>query len=224
MPECVLRSTLASSPLVRLLGDATPDGADAAGMDFAERLSLWLNAFDAIALQSAHQAIRAQAATPVRPPAMPADAREDVQRVRSVLARLVAQDLPAPDGDDEPGYAPFHARHLELQRQMDLMIAPLRAHLRDTLARTSSSLRQLAALDLAMGQALGAREQALLPQVGKLLKRRFAQARAAQAADGEGLRAFTQEWREALLAELDLRLAPCVALAEALVTESRNPR
>jgi hypothetical protein len=218
-----LRSTLASSPLVRLLGDPAPGAPEATGMDFAERLSLWLGPVEAIELQSAHQAIRGQAAAPVRPQAATTDAREDVQRVRSVLARLVARELPA-DECDEPGYAAFHERHLELQRQMDLMVPPLRQHLREALARTSPALRQLAALDAAMAQALAAREQARLPQVGKLLQRRFARWRAAAADGGEDLASFTRGWREALLAELDLRLAPCVGLAEALVQETRNPR
>jgi hypothetical protein len=236
----VLHSTLAGSPLVRLLGDTAPRDPEAPGMDVAERLSLWLHAFDAIDLQAAHQAIRA-----VRTPAAgkPSNSRaptpgltQDVQRVRSVLAKAIAQDpaaLAAGKAADPPspeaGYRIYHERHAELQQQMELMIGPLRAHVRETLGRASAKLRQLAALDAALAQVLGPREQALLPRIPVLLKRRFEQLRLAHAQavadgaqddDGAGWRdTFAGEWRQALLAELDLRLAPVAGLAEALAND-----
>jgi hypothetical protein len=207
-------------------------------MDVAERLSLWLNAFDAIGLQAAHQAIRT-----VRTPAAgkPSNRRapapalaQDVQRVRSVLAKAIAQDPVALAGDPpaaaDAGYRVYQERHAELQRQMDLMIEPLRAHVRETLGRASAPLRQLAALDAALAQVLGPREEALLPRIPVLLKRRFEQLRLAHAQavadgaqdddDGAGWReTFAGEWRQALLAELDLRLAPVTGLAEALAND-----
>lgn len=192
-------------------------------MDFAERLSLWLTAFDAIGLQSAHQAIqRIEGAAPplARPAQGTGSLDEDLARVRSVLARAIGRDpvallagpQPAPD---DLGYAPYQQRHLELQRQMEQMIAPLRDHVRQALCRLSPALRQLALLDAAFAQALAAREQLLLNRLPALLKRRFEQVRRTQAAAQD----FGRLWREALLAELDLRLAPVAGLVDA----ARNP-
>lgn len=240
--DLFLRSTFGRSRLVRLLGEWAPIEA-ASGMDFAERLALWLDPFDGIQLQAARQAVRAVASAPPRAagarPPRPAEIAQDVQRVRGTLAQAIAQDplalaavpLPprgaaagggsgAPPGD--AGYAPFRQRHLELQRQMEMLIAPLREHVRQALARGSPALRGLAVLDAALEPVLARREQALLPLVPALLKRRFEQLRRAhEAAGGDGgwLDAFAGDWRRALLAELDLRLEPVAGLAEALTND-----
>lgn len=211
-----MRSTFGSSRLVRLLGGGTPLAAEAPGGDFAERLSLWLNAFDAIRLQSAHQAIRAIRAPAAasgsgRAAARP-DLAGDLQRVRSTLAKAIARD-PLAGAADETGYAPWRERHLELQRQMELMIRPLRDHARQVLACRSPRLRQLAALDAVLDETLAPREQALLPTVVALLERRHEQL-------APGPRdAFADDWRQALLAELELRLEPVAGLVEALAQE-----
>jgi hypothetical protein len=204
-----LRSPPGHSRLVRQLAPWVQPAAEPSGPDFAERMSLWLGAFDAIRLQSAHQAVRSiPAGAPARRPVRGPDLGEDVRRVRSVLAKAVAQPLDAP----EPGYAPWQQRHLELQRQMEMMIGPLREHARLALGRHSPRLRRLAVLDAAMEQMLAPREQALLPKLAALLKRRHAQL----AAEGAPTERFASEWRDTLLAELDLRLEPVAGLAEAL--------
>ena len=184
-------------------------------MDFAERMSLWLNAFDAITLQSAHQTVRsvapaAPAAVRVRAP----DLGEDLRRVRSVLAKAIAQDVET----DDTGYAAYQKRHLDLQRQMELMVGPLREHVRLAASRAGARLRQLAVLDAAFEQMLARREQALLPKLPALLKRRYEQLRA----DAAPPETFATEWRHALLAELDLRLEPVTGLVEALRNEMNN--
>ena len=219
-----MRSTLSASRLVRQLAQAFPVEADASGMDFAERLGLWLGAFDAIHLQSAHQAVRGLGAAPAaarlpRPP----DLAADLERARGVLARAIALD-PLADHDGDPAWAPFPQRHGELQRQMEQMIGALRGHVRQSLARLSPRLRQLAALDAAMEQVLGPREQALLPTAAALLRQRFEQLRREPTGDdGAWLATFRGEWQQALLAELELRLEPVAGLVDALTQESRNP-
>lgn len=210
-----LRSTFGSSRLVRQLAPWVQPAAEPPAPDFAERMSLWLGAFGAIQLQAAHQAVRsipagAGAVRATRPP----DLGEDLRRVRSVLAKAIAQ----PVDTSEPGYAPWQQRHLELQRQMETMIVALREHARLVLGRRSPRLRQLAVLDAAMEQMLAPREQALLPKVVTLLKRRHAQ----HLAEGAAPELFASEWRQALLAELDLRLEPVQGLADALRKEARN--
>jgi hypothetical protein len=210
-----LRSTFGSSSLVRLLGTPAPAPAQPPGMDFAERLSLWLNAFDAIGLQAAHQSLRSLDAGTQAAPATNAPAvGEDLRRVRSVLAKAVAQ----PVDTSVAGYAPWHQRHQELQRQMEMMIAPLREHVRQAVSRVSPRLRQLAVLDAAFGQVLARREQALLPKAATLLRKRCEQQHAA----GTPAADFAADWQQALLAELDLRLEPVAGLVEALDNELKN--
>jgi len=244
-----LRSTFSSSTLVRLLGEWAPVDAPASGMDFAERLSLWLNAFDAIGLQAAHQSIRAiTTAAPAAPargsqarPPQAGDLAEDVRRVRAALGSAIARDPLVPAGHSNAiagpaappdGYAPYHQRHLELQRQMEQMIAPLRDHVRQALYRTSPRLRQLAALDAVVEHVIAPREQALLPAAAALLQRRFEQLRLAHRQDLEAAQrpaeparwpaAFASDWRRALLAEVDLRLEPVSGLVDALDNELKN--
>jgi len=217
-----LPATFSHSRLVRLLGQDVPADFEPPGMDFAERLSLWLNAFDAIGLQAAHQVVRAiGSAAGGQPPAArkAPTLAEDFRRARSVLAEVIARE-PVPDDAGDAGFAPYPQRHLQLQRQMEQMVAALRDHVRQALARLSPGLRQLATLDAAFEQVLAAREQALLASVPARLQRRFAQLRAAEG----GLQAFHQEWRDALRAELDLRLEPVAGLIDALDNEFKNRR
>jgi hypothetical protein len=220
-----LRSTVSSSRLVRLLAEGLPEDAPPSGMDFAERVSLWLNAFDAINLQSAHQAVRAIASAAPKQ-AAPArgrtrDVAEDFRQVRAVLAQAIALDPVALDAHvDDGGFGPYRRRQQDLQRQMEQMVGALRDHVRQVLARTSVRLRQLATLDAAMEQLLARREQALLPGAPALLERRFA---AARAQDAEWRTAYAPQWRQLLLAELELRLEPVAGLIDALDKE-RNDR
>lgn len=243
-----MHSDFSSSRLVRLLGAWAPV-APAPGMDFAERLGLWLNAFDAIKLQSALQALRVVPAAPARPSKLPAKAlQEQLQRVRAALAHAIAQDPVALSGADpkDPGYVPFQRRHGELQRHMEQMLVPLREQVRQALAQGSPRQRQLAALDAVMLEVLAPREQQFLAGLPALLARRFEQRRQAhrdapgaaqavlaldahaplpdEATDGGApqalaLQAFADDWRQALLAELDLRLEPVVGLLAALNNE-----
>jgi hypothetical protein len=216
-----LHSTFAASGLVRLLGAWTPVEREAGGMDVAERASLWFSAFDAIRLQAVHQSIRAAQARPQETRAVDAQAlAAQVQRVRSTLARAIAQDLPEPG--TPPEFIAFQRRHLELQRLMEMAIAPLRDHVRQAIAHASGRLRQLAALDEAMEQVLAAREQALLPTTAALMERRFAQLRTSAADDW--LQTFEADWRQALLCELDLRLQPATGLLDALVQDTETDR
>jgi hypothetical protein len=234
-------STFTPSPLLRLLGESA--SVEAGGMDFAERLALWLNAFDAIRLQSVHQAlgpVATQAPRQAQSLARQAEALgQDLQRVRGALAHAIAhdpvelarlapallprrgaRDAPAQPEPAEASYKPYRERHLELQRQMDMMIAPLREHVRQALARASTRLRQLAVLDATLEEVMARREQAVLPAAPALLEPRFRQLR--QSEDPAWRQVFEQHWRDTLLAEVDLRLQPVTGLVEALRNESNR--
>ena len=224
-----MRSTPTSSPLVRLLGEWATVDAEPPGMDFAERLSLWFNAFDAIHLQSLHQGIRgiptaAAAPAPARGAraARTANLDEDFRQVRGVLSKTISDGPLAQD--DASTYTAWQRRHLELQRQMEQMVGALREHVREVLAQKSARLRQLATLDAALDQLLARREQSLLPRVGALLQQRFKQVRTGALEGEDWLDTFGREWRQALLSELDLRLEPVAGLIDAHRNEWNNPR
>jgi hypothetical protein len=221
-----LRSTFSSSRLQRLLAAHAPMEMNADGPDFAERLSLWVNAFDAIGLQSAQQGIQAIRTAAGGQSAEPTPARlhaieEDVRWVRATLTQAIAQDPESLHA----GQAAYQHRHLELQRHMEQAIGPLRERTRQAIAQVSPSLHKLAALDALFEHLLAAREQALLPTTASLLERRQTQLRAQPSpnepdgAPGYDPQAFPREWRQALLAELDLRLEPVTGLVAALANE-----
>ncbi len=233
-------------------GLAPPAGPGQPGLDFAEHLGLWVSAFDAIRLQSALQALRggAPASAGALKASTLAELEAQVQRVRGALAHAIGQDPRALAAQpDDPGEAAFVRRHTELQRHMDQMLGPLREQVRRTLSQGSPRLRQIAALDAVLQQVLAAREQQLLAALPPLLARRFRQLRPAQArppdpqagadpqtllaleaappdaapaAPTAWLDAFTADWQQALLAELDLRLEPVAGLLAALTSELKN--
>ena len=241
-----MHSHLLSTPLVRLLGAWMPaDPAAAPGMDFAERLSLWVGPVEAIALEAAHRALpRMNAPLPARSRApaprqadLAARLTEDVQRVRDTLVHAIAQDplpppVPGADPAKDAAWSTYLQQHLHLQRRMERMIDPLREHVRETLAGASAGLRQLAAMDAVLAQTLAVRQERLLPTLPALLQKRYddlrAQHRAALQAlgaedhparwrdEGAWLRRFEQDWREALRAEVELRLEPVLGLVEAM--------
>lgn len=223
------------SSLIRLLRDAGALDADdaAAPPDFAQVLGLWLNAFDAVALHAALQSMPTLAAAAPQPLAASVALVADGERLRATLAAAIdgaagAAGAPAPgkwalpqtaseaaavEAAAAADYATHYKRHLDLQRQMELRIAPFRAHVRQHLRSRSQALAQLAALDEVLEQTLGAREQRLLASVPVFLERRFdALRRSGEAALG----AFDAEWRAVLRAELDHRLQPVLGLMDAL--------
>ncbi|PUE48845.1 hypothetical protein B9Z47_04750 [Limnohabitans sp. 2KL-1] len=163
----------------------------------------------------------------------------------SGLARI---DMPPPTLDEplEPktAYEPYRRFHAAHQRQMETSLHSLRSQVRGQLGKCPGPLQQLATLDAAFENILGEREAMLLGKVAKLLEKGFAQAvkqhikqqaeahalvttEAAHAAStavnpGSWLMAFRQTLRTALLAELDTRLQPTLALLEAF--ESQTPQ
>ena len=242
-----LRSDFSSSRLVRLLGAWSPASLSAAepGMDFAERLGLWVSAFDAIKLQAAQRTERVVPAAPARQVSAAARAlHEQMQRVRAALAHAIAQDPLALAGADPmvPAYAPFQRRHAELQRHMEQMLLPLREQVRLALSQAGGPLPDLARLDAAVHDMLAPREQQLLATLPAHLARRFDQLRQQASVpdwdvanvgpapesrsfvhwtqeSGSWLAAFSDDWQQALLAELDLRLEPVTGLLAALNNE-----
>ncbi len=128
----------------------------------------------------------------------------------------------------------YHAGH---QRQMQAIIRSLRVQLRGMLHKGSLRHRQLATLDALFDNVLIGREARLLEQIGSAFEKRFARARQlhlqqlAQAAEADEPAPRSEPWlaplladmRQALLAELDLRLQPVLGLIEALTHDKTTP-
>lgn len=197
MTQAVSRTRFNSAGLVRILAElAVADVADPK-QTFAERLGEWLDFKDALALYSALNS----AATGAPSRAAPAAAlRGQLVQVRGELAAAVAAAgttqpggtnlaLPTPLPNAAPesaaDFAPFHRYYLAHQRAMAAAVSPLRASARTALAGQSAALRQLAALDAVLDQALAAREASLLATVPVLLGKRFAHLYAAHRRERE---------------------------------------
>ncbi len=239
------RTSFNSSRLVRLLADFSVTEVAEAKQPFAERLGLWLDFTDAMALYSAlHENVGNGATTQAS--ANPA-IEEEFVRLRHALAESIATDgvlktgnvrikLPTPAAhlavESAADFSPYHRYYLAHQRDMAAGIGPLRGKARAALAGQSPASQRLAALDAVMDQAMATRERNLLAMVPLLLAKRFEHLyKAHQAARGETpvaddpaqwmqtggwLAAYCRDMQAVLLAELDLRLEPVAGLIEAL--------
>jgi hypothetical protein len=213
------------SGLVRLLGDWFPVGAEVSRLDAAERMGQWLSVPDTIALRTAHRSIQAIRSAPGAS-SPPGDLSQELQRVRETLVRSILASASEDAAEVDTDFALIQQRYLEQQRRMEMSIDALRGHARDTLAKCSPRLAQLAALDASLEHLLGAREQQLLSAVPAFLKKRFDQLRRQQADANEAdpptldwTAAFAQDFQQALLAELDTRLEPIKGMIDALSNE-----
>ena len=223
-----MRSHFNRSALVRQIAAWQAAPADAPRQDVAERLGDWLNVADAITLHSANRTIPAITAAKAAPgmgkaaDASAASLNAETTQVRATLTKSITTRPFGPKLDAATDYPLYHQRYVDQQRRMEMSIDALRAHVRQVLSQTSPRLAQLAALDAVLAQMLGGREQKLLGTVPTFLKARFKDLHKshASAPDSAWLDSFEQEFQQALLAELDLRLQPIVGMMEALGHET----
>lgn len=225
--------------------------AEPSRQDFAERLSLWLDGFDAVTLDAAHQSVRVvdEGRHAHLRPAAPAALQARLHRVRAALVQAILADhgagqpgpwvqsprlpagaTPATEAETSVPFTPYRQHYLELQRHMESQVGTLRAALRQALCGASPPLRQLAALDAVWEQVLEERTQKQLASVPRLLERRFENLRhATQQPDpalwrepGGWLDVFDKDMRQVLLAEMEMRLEPVVGLLEAWMNTPRT--
>jgi hypothetical protein len=244
-PFTVLSSTFsAPSSLVRLLSDTVSVPVDVSRQDFAEQLSQWLGALDAVTLHGTHQSLKSVVgSSPLgASPHSPAALEAHFQRVRSALVARVSEPVRLPDGAHEGGqsasrllraaaeaplaageasFAPYRQHCQALQRHMGLKIATLRAQVRQVLSHGAAPLRQLAELDAVWEQMLTARETKLLGTVPAVLEQRFEHLRRSGAP--EPLARYAHEQQAVLLAELNVRLLPVAGLVEAFAQHHHRP-
>lgn len=249
MARALTRTNLHNSRLIRVLTDLAMLDAIAPATGFAETLGSWLDLNDAITLCAVHNASAA-----AKPPKTPARAESgagtamggELVRVRTALSDSItrgskprvtrhAPKLDAPI-DAATAFEPYRRHYLAHQRDMDTRIGPLRAQVRDSLAKASPALRTLAALDSVFDGILCERESKLLARLPWLMEQRFAQLHqtyqqgAVEAAHadnpslwmtpGAWMTRFEHELQTVLLAELDVRLQPTVGLIEALENQT----
>lgn len=248
MTRVLTRTHFHGSKLIRVLADLALVDVTGSGHGFAEKLGQWLSLNDTITLHAAHTSgitappAPTQAAKSVHSAAM----SQEFNRIRTALVNSITRmgptsggrtrlDLPALTPglplDTAAAYEPYRRHHVAQQRDMELRVRPLRAKVREVLARVSPTLRQLASLDAVFDASLCERESRLLATLPTLLEQRFehlfkthqqtlAQRQqdddpASWLREGGWLARFGQELQTVLLAELDLRLLPTLGLIEA---------
>jgi hypothetical protein len=229
MTRALTRTSFHSAELVRVLADLSLLHSVEQGAAFAEKLSQWVSFTDAITLSAVHSA---STTTPSgMPEGVTSGQRTAIdkafERVQAGLVRAIGrlpQELSAPEADalDDPVFAfePYRRHYQAQQREIELKLSPLRAHVREVLGQSSPKLRKLAALDAALDGILGEREGRLLQKLPSLLEKRFKHLRKLHPDATDWLSGFGREMQTLLRAELDLRMQPVLGLIEACDQES----
>jgi Protein of unknown function (DUF3348) len=216
---------LQGSPLVQLLAQLALIDRPTTPPSFVEGMGRWLGWQHAIPLSAVLQAAPAAAvhAPCVRTGAPPMAA--EFTRVHDALIRAIADDT-ATLSEDGLDFVPWRRRYTGLQQAMEAAITPLRAQLRDAMARLSPAGARLAALDAALARALAAPEQAQLAQMPALLNKHFTRLRPAHPVtdpQAPWLQTFRQDLQRLLRAELALRLQPARGLLDTLCGTPQGP-
>lgn len=249
MTRTLTRTNFNSSKLTRTLADlGVLDPKDASDA-LAEKLGQWISFTDAISLSAVPKANPVELALGV-PSSVTVSLGQEFARQRGALESSMTHngasttgktpiELPRPQPgaslEEASAYAPYRRYHQAHQRNMELKVRPLRAKVREAVAKASPRLKPLAMLDATFEQVLSDNETRLLSTVPALLEQRFKhllqthqQSLAEQPRTdnidlwmkpGGWLGRFCNELQTVLLAELDLRLQPSVGLIEALHSE-----
>jgi hypothetical protein len=213
-----------------MLTRLTDVDAPQSGASLPDRLSLWLDWKQAIALSTALDGKPSEPPDDV--PAFGKAAEDECLRSRDALIQAIATDrafattaqreaqgMPSLDAAND--YAPLRQRYIALQRKIQATTGSLRGNLRDMLSRESPELARLAEVDAVMELALSPREQSLLGKLPTLLGEYFdglrqrAQANSAEPS-AAWLDVFRKDMQSVLLAELDVRFQPVEGLLAAL--------
>jgi hypothetical protein len=247
MTRALTRTHFHSSQLIRTLADLAVLETAGPATAFGEKLGLWIDFADAIALTGVLNANNLDARSAVQATAGVSVA-EEFAKSRASLEGAIRKSsspntgrtraelsLPTLDEplEDAKLYTPLRRYHQAHQRDMENSVRSVRARVRDGVAMAAPHLQQLVALDAAYEGILSEREARLLANLPSLMEKRFNHLRKAymqtQPAEdqpalwmkpGAWLARFCTELQTVLLAELDLRLQPAVGLLEALHSET----
>lgn len=226
MTRALTRTRFHSARLVRVLADLSLLDTVEQGDAFAEKLGQWVSFTDAITLSAVHSASPSGPSLAAKSSAslVLGKAFEAVQAgLLSSIGRL-PKELSEPEADalDDPAFAyePYRRHYQAQQREIELRLSPLRAHVREVLGQCSPRLRKLAALDVALDGILCEREGRLLQKLPSLLEKRFKHLRKAHPDTSDWMADFCQDMQTVLRAELDLRMQPVLGLIEACDQDS----
>ena len=188
------RTNFNSSRLIRLLGELALIEPQEAEQDLAERLGLWLDFTDAIALFAAHNEGTVSTTPSAQNTAKNADS--ELTQLRSKLISAIRNScapipqparirFPIPRSDlpldIAADYEPYRRFYLAHQREIETALRPLRANARAALAASTSAgaeRKTLAAVDEVFEHILADRESKLLSSLPMLLEKRFIYLRA----------------------------------------------
>ncbi len=220
-------ATLGRSRLFRLWSHWSPHGTQADDGDVAQQWAAWLDPLQAVRLRSALDAIDTANYSVVSE--LPSSALQgftaELRRIQAAWAVAVDPAVLQPESEATlaavealwPGHASlsgferYRRVHLEWQRQMVVMVAPLRHQLRRVLARAGGSWQRLALLDALLESQLEPQEARAFAQVLVWLERRYAHA---SEQDAASLKPFFVDWQALVDAELDLRLQPVLGMLD----------
>lgn len=239
MTHSLPRTHFNASPLVRSLSRHSLLEVAESNQSIAERLGLWLDVSDAIALFAVLNPGAPRAAAGSDAAAADASAlREELARLKKGMTQAIAAGdtaalgaqalIRAPAAADaaaaaSAAFAPYRRYYLVHQRDMAARVGGLRVRAREALAARSPAHKRLAELDAVLDQGLGEREREALGSVAVLLEKRFDALLATQTMtdaerwlDADGwLTRFGKDVQDTLLMELEVRLQPVVGLIEA---------
>lgn len=227
MLEPRLRASINGPTLIRLLSrvaNLDPPSPPA----LADRLTDWIDWSRGVALYTA----LAASPEPADGPAFDPSVDDECARARAGLAARIAEleawMPPAKQVTDGiPDGMAFRRRHVELQRDIQVVTGRLRGRLRDLLA--AAGMTRLAEVDAVMERVLSPRELTLLGNVPDFLQIRYEHLSstagpAVPATDTcpGWLDVFRRDMQAALHAELDIRFQPIEGLLAALRTSSQK--
>ena len=255
MTRATSRASLHDTPLLHFLGQQGFVMNTREPVEVGQKLSDWLDFRHAIALQGLldQTELMNQAPTQaasIRVNAQVLHARFD--EVRLALERSITQGVPPALGlarietpapelllpiDPKTAFEPFRRYLGTHQRQMDSVIAKLRAQLRGMLGKGDTRWQQLGLLDAAMDAMLGDRQTRLLNRLNThfekrfnhLLKKHIKASQEAHEHDTEQpstdtwLPDLCQAMQTSLLHELAIRLQPVQGLIDALTHNNKKP-
>jgi hypothetical protein len=156
------------------------------------------------------------------------------------LTGVFAAKRPGRAQNHAAAFEPYRKFYVARQRNLEIRIQQLRAHIGAAISGLSAELAQLSKLDASLENALSGRSRDLFAVVPKLLELRFGErldlhrqalAKEPEAADlerwlqpGGWIGTFCGEMRELLIAELEVRLQPVLGMLESLPETSAADR
>lgn len=241
--------SIEGSRLVRFLNDLDVSNADLFDKAFAERISQLIGLHKSLALSGLPLKL---ARLRFEPRSVSADkVQQEFLRVNQELIETLIECFTPGNGSARvrfPGYredaTEEQLNNFDLyvqfysarQRQIELKVQHLLSYVRDAAAGHSQRLAQLVMLESSFGEAIVGYDRQCLAAVPRLLEAYFEQLRkehqdmlteqSGESTSEEApswINQFSDDMRELLFAELELRLMPVMGLIEAFDEDSLEP-